>query len=146
LTFVSPFQVREEFSEGLAIYGYHHKWGFIDTDGTKVIKAHYDWADNFSDQLACVRKGFKKGFIDHNGVFIIPPRFEDALSFSDELAAVKATPEEAAQSNFPTAREAKPEESKGTPGQTINETKSADSQEIKKVPLSNQPAEIQKEK
>lgn len=101
LTIITPMQIRELFFEGLALYEHHNHWGYIDQYGNKVIKAHFDWADNFSDQLACVRKGPLKGYIDHTGKFVFQERFEDAQIFSEGLAAVKAKPEEAEEQAAP---------------------------------------------
>src|SRR5262249_10638334 len=108
ITLISPLQIREQYSEGLALYTHHNRWGYIDQSGNKVIKSHWDWADKFSDQAACVRKGFKKGFIDHEGKVIVPPTYEDAQGFSEGLAAIKANKQDIEEAQGAASGGAKP--------------------------------------
>jgi hypothetical protein len=85
---VTPLEQRENFSDGLALFQRHNKWGYVDSTGQMAIKARYIWADRFSENLACVKKDFKKGYIDTQGKMVIEPQFEDGHAFTEGLAGV----------------------------------------------------------
>ena len=65
------------------------KWGYINKDGTFVIKPQYDNAMDFQDNgLAIVGKGNLSGIIDRYGRFIVPLKFSSITQFTEGLAAV----------------------------------------------------------
>ena len=88
------FVAVKEFSEGLAAVRIGDKWGFIDKQGTIVIKnPQFSRAYSFREGLAPVRIGDDKagkwGFIDKQGTIVINPQFSSALSFQEGLAIVR---------------------------------------------------------
>ena len=65
------------------------KWGYINKDGTFVIKPQYDNAMDFQDNgLAIVGKGNLSGVIDRYGRIIVPLKYGSITQFSEGLAAV----------------------------------------------------------
>lgn len=65
------------------------KWGYINKDGTFIIKPQYDNAMDFQDNgLAIVDKGNLSGIIDRNGRFIVPLKYSSITQFSEGRAAV----------------------------------------------------------
>jgi hypothetical protein len=76
------------FSEGFAPVYENDNWGFIDSDGEKVIGCGFQETEGFSHGLAAVRKA-KWGFIDKTGNEVIPSRFVQARSFSEGMAPVE---------------------------------------------------------
>ena len=61
------------------------KWGYVDTEGKKVIAFKYGDAKAFSEGLAAVRpKNGKWGYIDEKGKVIIP--FMYSWTYNDEAA------------------------------------------------------------
>ena len=94
------------------------KYGYIDSQGSVLIRPQFIWGSAFykgfatvyvcgqsfsmdptgrilpiryadKGELAPKHSGKKVGFVDEAGRFRIPPNFDDALPFSDSLAAVK---------------------------------------------------------
>ena len=65
------------------------KWGYINKDGSFVIKPQYDSAMNFQDNgLAIVVKRNLSGIIDRYGRFIVPLKYSSITPFSEGRAAV----------------------------------------------------------
>src|SRR4030042_3076283 len=64
------------------------KWGYIDSEGTIVIKPNYDFALLFSESAAPVELNNKWGFIDETGNVIIKPQYDDVKGFSEGFAAI----------------------------------------------------------
>jgi DNA-binding transcriptional regulator/RsmH inhibitor MraZ len=103
LAFACPadWEAYGDFSEGMAPFQIHGKWGFCNRDGKVVIAPRHDEAGPFSEGLARVnigakpgflgrpKEGGKWGFIDMTGKVAIPLRFEYAEPFSDGLAFVQ---------------------------------------------------------
>jgi WG repeat protein len=108
-----PFDLIDEFSEGLAAVGVYEKpadeksnplwrqskWGFVDTRGKLVTPIEYTAARSFSAGLAPVYvggsdsmclgpQGGKWGYINRRGEMAIKPQFATATSFSEGLALV----------------------------------------------------------
>jgi len=79
--------VGNSVHEGLAAVS--KKWGFIDKNGSMVIKPEFDKAESFSEGLAAVAVNGKWGYIDKAGKFAIEPRFNEAEAFTEGLAFVK---------------------------------------------------------
>lgn len=82
--------VNGGFSEGLAPVNTGN-WGFVDSSGSMVIKAVFDYAYPFSGGYALVQDEIEDGyfFIDHSGASLQDLRFKKAKSFSGQLAAVQ---------------------------------------------------------
>lgn len=64
------------------------KVGYIDAQGTVVIKPVFLNGSDFSEGLAAVRLNGYYGFIDRTGTFVIPPRYDMARSFFRGIAQV----------------------------------------------------------
>jgi hypothetical protein len=65
-------------------------WGFVDKNGSLLIKPKYEDATSFSCGLAAVKQGGLWGYIDLEGHTVIDFVFEDANRFSDNgMAPVK---------------------------------------------------------
>src|SRR6202034_4438536 len=69
------------------------KWGYIDTNGKRVVPCRFDAVTEFKEGLAavCTNSSVENrriGFIDRNGQMVIEPKFVDAYCFSEGLAAV----------------------------------------------------------
>jgi len=78
----------QDFSEGLA--GVKEiKWGYINTDGNRVIPCMYDEVKPFFEGLACVKKNGKWGYINKEGEEVVECCFDFAGCFSNRLALVK---------------------------------------------------------
>lgn len=65
-----------------------HVWGYIDKDGTWVIKPQFEVAYSFSQGLAMVLDPASDnyGFIDKNGDWKIPPRFRQPDDYAGDLS------------------------------------------------------------
>jgi len=74
--------------EGYAAVKKNGKWGFIDSDGTEVIKYVFDDALSFGQHLAAVKYGEFWGYISKYGKIVIDTAFYDAKSFSGGSAPV----------------------------------------------------------
>lgn len=64
------------------------KWGYINSNGEKVIKCQFDWAGDFFDGIAAYRKDSLFGFINTFGDVIIKPQYYKVEHFSDGLCLV----------------------------------------------------------
>ena len=51
------------------------KWGYVNSDGLKVINYNYTHASAFRDGRALVQKGGKWGYIDEHGKEVIKIKF-----------------------------------------------------------------------
>ncbi len=86
-----------KYSEGMAKYPEKvtgkTKFGFIDRNGTKVIKAQFDHLSEFSEGLAPftvnTESGSKVGYLNKNGKVAIDAIFDDARPFHQSLAPVR---------------------------------------------------------
>lgn len=63
-------------------------WGYIDKNGTTIIKPQFYAAGEFAEGLAPVRLNGTYGYIDRTGTFIISPKYDLALSFDNGEAKV----------------------------------------------------------
>lgn len=84
------------FHEGLAYAGkevegiFSLRYGYIDTEGKKVIAFKYKRVNKFSDGLAAVSEdGAKYGYIDHQGNWVIEPILDQARDFQQGKARVQ---------------------------------------------------------
>lgn len=82
-------KIAAGFSEGRGAVLVDGKFGYIDSEGTVIIKPKFSYAGCFSEGLAVVERNKKWGFIDKSGKIVIPSRFDFALDFSEGLALVK---------------------------------------------------------
>jgi len=85
----------DRFSEGLAIvkkpmqpYGF--QWGAVDTKGTIVIPAEYEYLGSLKEGLLNFKKDGKMGFMDRNMKVVIPAMYYNYADFSNGLAVAKA--------------------------------------------------------
>jgi hypothetical protein len=65
------------------------RWGYIDQQGTLVIKPKFEKAGNFSEGLARVKIDGSWGYVDETLNIRVEPRFHEAHDFSEGLAAVQ---------------------------------------------------------
>lgn len=63
-------------------------YGFIDTNGTTIIKPQFHSAGEFSEGLAPARLHGRYGFIDRTGNYVIAANYALAFSFSNGIAQV----------------------------------------------------------
>jgi hypothetical protein len=89
ISYVDSLHMRENFSDGMAMFQHGESWGFVNETGETVIEPQYDSVEQFSEGLACVRLGMKKGFIDKQGNIVIKPQYDNARPFSEGLAPVR---------------------------------------------------------
>lgn len=69
------------------------KWGFVDGEGTPMIKYAFDEVKPYSEGLAGVRMADKWGFIDTAGNLVVPFRFDvDGFDFGSEHLPKYAEP------------------------------------------------------
>lgn len=76
------------FSGGLASIQANEGFGFIDKNGTVVIKPKFEEVSSFAEGLAMARLKDRWGYIDKTGKLVIAPRFTRASPFSEGLAKV----------------------------------------------------------
>lgn len=77
------------FKEGMArIVDVEGNNGFIDKNGTIVIRPQFDDVTDFSEGLAAFEQNDRWGYIDTKGKIVINPQFDIAFNFSDGIAAV----------------------------------------------------------
>lgn len=65
------------------------QWGFINHEGSLVIRPSFDDAGPFSEGLAAVSKSGKWGYIDLTGKIVISPVFKSAWAFHEGFARVE---------------------------------------------------------
>lgn len=75
------------FRKGLCLVKKAFLWGYIDEEGSIIIKPRFELAEQFEEikddiYLARVKKDGKYGYIDEQGNFVISPRFEMAENFT----------------------------------------------------------------
>lgn len=75
-------------SDGLAIIKVGDKYGYINKEGSIIIKAQFDDAKQFCNGLAIVCVDNKYGAIDTKGKYIISPKYDSMSDFSCGLSAV----------------------------------------------------------
>lgn len=103
--FITPaeFSACGQFSQGLGAVAFDtdktrrncmdcdpfYHWGYVDREGTIVIKPQFHNAHKFSEDLAAVQNDDGKwGFIDKTGKTVISMDFDYAGTFSEGLAVV----------------------------------------------------------
>ena len=76
-------------SEGLVLFKYKDKYGFLDENNKLVIPCEYEDASSFSEGLAAVKKNGKYGFINKSETLVVPYQYQHVVSFYEGLAVVK---------------------------------------------------------
>lgn len=69
-------------------YRKNGKWGYIDREGTVIIRPGFDGASLFNEGMAVVQLNGALGYIDALGDKIVEPIFADASAFKDGIAIV----------------------------------------------------------
>ena len=78
------------FNDGIAgVITENGMIGYLNPDGTFLVKPKFYDGGEFSSNLAPVFDGKKWGFIDKKGEYKIKPKYRFAASFSEGLAAVQ---------------------------------------------------------
>jgi hypothetical protein len=66
------------------------QWGYVDSTGSWLIPALYEWAEPFNEGKALVFQDGLAGFINKRGEQIISCVYEDAFSFEESRAIVES--------------------------------------------------------
>ena len=66
------------------------KVGFVDKNGTEVVKCIYESAYPFSDGYAIVSKSGKSGIINEKGEVVLPLKYSSILPWSGNTYLVKS--------------------------------------------------------
>jgi hypothetical protein len=76
------------YTNGLHPVKEYGKWGYINSQGNKIIKCQFNKAQRFQEGIAAVLVDNLWGCIDTNGIIIIQPQFKYIAGFSDGLSLV----------------------------------------------------------
>jgi len=106
-----PETTEEPAAEPLFPVKQNDKWGYIDRNGTIVIKPQFGFADGFQDGLARINvggdwfladygDGGKWGYIDRSGEVVIKAQFDQAEPFCEGMAWVCIGDDETAKVGF----------------------------------------------
>lgn len=71
ISLLGLFGCNSKTSNGLLVYDFRGKYGYMDRKGNVVIEPQFDDAEQFSEGLACVKIGDKTGYINKTGAFVI---------------------------------------------------------------------------
>jgi len=82
------FTTVHDFKRGFAAVEKNGYWGYLNTNGEKVIPLKYSKAGDFTEGLAWVSYKSKSGYIDATGKMVIPAVYNKAHDFSNGLAPV----------------------------------------------------------
>lgn len=91
----NPRQIPEPFSDGTIRFfdKRRRKFGFVNADGTRIVRPRYDEAGDFKEGLAPVRRSIRKNstysYINKKGKEVIKNNFTEAYGFSEGIAVVK---------------------------------------------------------
>ena len=89
------FDYADHFRNNLALVKVKGKYGFINKQGTFIIKPVYNYARNFVDGFAVIGSEIGNkviwGFIDKYGKVILSPLYPELLDFSEGLIAYKSS-------------------------------------------------------
>lgn len=89
------FPVYEKWQKPVGLFPFYHdcKVGYVDTRGTVVVPAQFEFGGWFYEHLAVVgvniNEKVKYGFINQAGQFVIDPEFDTAHNFSEGMAGVR---------------------------------------------------------
>ena len=89
------FDYAGHFVENLAIVEVNGKYGFINRQGTFIVKPQYAFVRDFKNGLALIGNAYKDkviwGFVDNFGKVILQPLYIDMKDFSEGFIAYKST-------------------------------------------------------
>lgn len=68
---------QQQFNEGVTAFEQNGLWGYMDEQGTVVVEAQYDSADEFGEGRAVVSKNGLYGLIDRNGKIILETIYDE---------------------------------------------------------------------
>lgn len=88
LTSFTHARAQQGNSPRFLIWDERGKYGFIDAQGSVVIKPQFDGALPFTEGLAAVSINRKWGFIDTSGKVVVPLSYFAVAHFADGVAAV----------------------------------------------------------
>ena len=71
------------------IQGSNSKYGYVNTEGKRVVDCIYDYARSFSESLAVVELNGKYGYINTEGKRVVDCIYDKAFDFSEGLAIVE---------------------------------------------------------
>ena len=79
-----------DFNDGLAVFEYKGKYGYMSDTATLHIEPTFDDAQQFSEGLAAVHIKNQWMFLDADGNIAVKPRFLDRVSnFKNDLARIE---------------------------------------------------------
>ena len=76
----------QPFAHGLAAVKVGDKYGYVDKQGTLIIKPQYDNASPFDQGLAQVARLDKYGLIDRTGKVVVPLEYDHITYFHEDRA------------------------------------------------------------
>jgi hypothetical protein len=80
------FEHMKPFAHGLAAVKVDGKYGYVDQQGTLIIKPQYDDAYPFDQGLAGVAQEGKYGLIDRTGKLVVPLEYDHITYFHEDRA------------------------------------------------------------
>jgi hypothetical protein len=83
------FDELEPFADGMAVVKVDGKYGYVDKQGTLIVKPQYDRAYQFDQGLARVVREDKVGLIDRTGKVVVPLEYDEIFDFQEDRAHVK---------------------------------------------------------
>jgi len=101
ILFLVSCEAKNNIPNGLVPIKENGKWGFINSEGEKVIRCQFDSVGPFSEGLASIKWDSLYGFIDTMGKIVIQPMFRDVCyAFSDGLSKVEIQTDTGLQQAF----------------------------------------------
>lgn len=85
LAFMTPTLMSAEL---MPVQNEKGKWGFVDENGSLVVKYDYTAVGPFQGKYARIQKGDKWGFINKNGEVVIKPEYDNFSSFTETGVAI----------------------------------------------------------
>lgn len=83
------YEIRKDFSDGMAYILKDKLFGYINNKGEIVIQAQFQDVGNFNNGYAPVFIEKQWGYINKSGDYMVNPKFEVAKEFKDGMALVK---------------------------------------------------------
>jgi len=72
------------FQDGALTVKKDGKWGWVDPNGSILIRPQFQEVEQFEDGVATVKTNEKWGIIDKNGTFLLQPQFK-SITFDDRV-------------------------------------------------------------
>jgi len=85
----NQYDIKNNFSDGMAFVVKDRKFGFINTTGELVIPARFDDVGSFNNGFAPVEIDRQWGYINKSGDFLVNPKYKVAQEFKDDMAMVR---------------------------------------------------------